>query len=96
MTVFLALTPFINSLLLSFFKWLTSFNAQTPGGATFLRIALALISIVGVMTANALSGQPLDLAHIDGLLQVAAEALVAWITSHGFYDLWSRARASSK
>jgi hypothetical protein len=65
-----------------FVKWLT--NAGTEGGRRFV---LALVVILGAISFSALTGMPLNVDSVSGLVQVAFEALAAFLAAHGTNSL---------
>jgi hypothetical protein len=67
---------------MEFTKWLTS--VSTTGGKRFL---LAILAILGAIGYSALNGTPLDVNSISSLLQIAFEALAAFLAAHGSYSL---------
>jgi hypothetical protein len=86
MTAFIiALTPFDLNLLMSATKWLTGVE-DTAGK----RILLGLLSIIGALAGSALSGQPIDMATLGGLVQTVLLAAAAFLASHGSYSLFTR------
>jgi hypothetical protein len=52
-----------------------------------MRFFLAVLSIVGVISFSAANGTPLDNERITGLIQIAFEALLAFLAAHGSYSL---------
>ena len=65
-----------------FVKWLT--NAGTEGGKRFV---LALVVILGAISFSALTGTPLNVDSVNSLVQVAFEALAAFLAARGSYSL---------
>lgn len=84
MTAFIiAITPFLLNGLMVIFKWITS--VQDTSGK---RILLGILSIVGVLAGNALSGSPIDVPTLGGLVQTVLLSGVAFLASHGSYNLF--------
>lgn len=77
-----AISPFLINGAVEFTKWLTS--VSSTGGKRFI---LALVAILGAISFSALSGSPLDANSISSLVQVAFEALLAFLAAHGSYSL---------
>jgi hypothetical protein len=65
-----------------FVKWLT--KTGTTGGKRFV---LALVAILGAISFSALTGTPLNVDSVSSLVQVAFEALAAFLAAHGSYSL---------
>jgi hypothetical protein len=59
-----------------FVKWLT--NTGTTGGNRFV---LALVAILGAISFSALTGTPLNVDSVNSLVQVAFEALAAFLAA---------------
>jgi hypothetical protein len=59
-----------------FVKWLT--NTGTTGGKRFV---LALVAILGAISFSALTGTPLNVDSVSSLVQVAFEALAAFLAA---------------
>lgn len=84
MTAFIiAITPFILNGLMFIFKLLV--NVQDTAGK---RILLGILSLIGVLAGNALSGSPIDTVTIGGLVQTILLALVAFLAAHGSYNIF--------
>lgn len=84
MTLMLAASPFILNSLMGMFKWMGAQDFSTPGK----RMILALLSIVGVISTNALAHSALDMNSLSGLVQILLESFVAFIAAHGSYHFF--------
>lgn len=70
-----------NNLLMSLLKALSA-KAQSKG---FLRAILAVLSLAGVIAANALNGNPVDLDSVTYLLTIIIESFAVGLGSHLSY-----------
>lgn len=76
--------PFILNSLMEFAKKVGAAEFQTPGK----RFVLAILSIVGVIAANALMGTEIDPNQISVWITIAFEAFAAFVSAHGSYTLF--------
>lgn len=84
MSAFLmAAAPFMLNGVMAFAKYMSG-SMTTPGK----RFLLAVFSIVGVIMANSLTGEPVQMDSITNLCQIALESLAAFIAAHGSYHLF--------
>lgn len=85
MTAFIiAFTPFVVNLLMGLFKKITA--VQDTAGK---RILLGILSLIGVLSANALAGSPIDQSSLSGLVQDMLLAAVTFLTAHGSHNLFT-------
>lgn len=70
-----------NNIAMSGVKWLANESATV----TWLRCMLAFVSIMGVISAAALNGTPVDFNQISGLAKLIAEAALLALASHFSY-----------
>ena len=82
-TILLGFTPFIVNGVVALTNWFA--GTQTTAGKRFI---LALISLIGVISLNALNGTPVDVNSVSSLIRTAIETLLAFLASHGSYHLF--------
>lgn len=59
--------------------------AQGSLGNTGLRILLIIISIVGILTVSAITGDPVNMDSISSLSQMLLEAIIVTVGAHFSY-----------
>lgn len=52
------------------------------------RFILAVVALLGVVAASALSGNPVDPTSVNSLAQTAVEAFMTFLASHAQYHLF--------
>jgi hypothetical protein len=77
-----AFGPFVLNALMELTKYITS--VSSTGGKRF---ALAILSIVGVISYSALNGTPLDVNSLSSIGQVLLTSIGAFLAAHGSYSL---------
>lgn len=70
-----------NNLVLSAVKWL----ADGAVASVWLRVALAALSVIGVVSVSALKGEPVDFNSLTSLGSLLLQAAAAAIGSHLSY-----------
>jgi hypothetical protein len=77
-----ALGPFVLNAAVQFTKYLTGISST--GGKRF---ALAVLSLVGVISYSALNGTPLDVNSLSSIGAVLLTSVGAFLAAHGSYTL---------
>lgn len=76
-----------NNIVMSAVKWLAGWSVTR----TWLRVVLALLSILGVISASALNGTPVNFDSISQWVQLIAEVAGVAMASHFSYRIIKKA-----
>lgn len=80
----MASAPFILNIVMGLSNLIGAKVMTTPGK----RSLLALFSLIGVVSTNALTGNPIQLDSLSNITQILMESFAAFIAAHGSYHLF--------
>ena len=84
-----AAMPFILNGIIGIAKYAAISGASTG----WKRATLAFFALVGVVSAAAVNGTPLDVVTVQGFVETIALTFGAFVASHGTYSLFFQKKA---